>query len=145
MHWILEEFGRWITPEINWIARSSNAVCSKFVSPGPQPGVYAVDVFSQDLLAMSPARRFPRFKHIPQVVSQIVATPGVRVLMGLPYRPRDVCWNLLMKLVKYGRNTTSFRLKMPDRVETRPQFVLTLVYVCARTTDTTGHPNKDQP
>ena len=60
--WILEEFKSWIQPEIDWMSRSSNAVCSKFVSPCPQPGAYAIDVFSQNLTLLSPGWVFPPFK-----------------------------------------------------------------------------------
>ena len=70
-------------------------------------------MFSQDLTP---------FKHIPQLVLQIQDTSGVRVLMALPYRPREVWWNLLMKHVQFAVNTSNFRLQMRDGTETKAQF-----------------------
>ena len=140
--WILEEFKSWIQPEIDWMSRSSNAVCSKFVSPCPQPGAYAIDVFSQNLTLLSPGWVFPPFKHIPQLVNKVLESPGVKVLMALPYRPREVPWNLLMKHVKFAVNTSEFRLQMPDGTETQPRFVLTLAYVCVNTINCEELPTK---
>ena len=140
--WILEEFKSWIQPEIDWMSRSSNAVCSKFVSPCPQPGAYAIDVFSQNLTLLSPGWVFPPFKHIPQLVNKVLESPGVKVLMALSYRPREVWWNLLMKHVKFAVNTSEFRLQMPDGTETQPRFVLTLAYVCVITINCEELPTK---
>ena len=140
--WILEEFKSWIQPEIDWMSRSSKAVCSKFVSPCPQPGAYAIDVFSQNLTLLSPGWVFPPFKHIPQLVNKVLESPGVKVLMALPYRPREVWWNLLMKHVKFAVNTSEFRLQMPDGTETQPRFVLTLAYVCVNTINCEELPTK---
>ena len=39
--------------------------------------------------------------------------------MAVPYRPREVWWNLLMKHVKYGLITAAFCLKRPNGVQTR--------------------------
>ena len=140
--WILEEFKSWIQPEIDWMSRSSNAVCSKFVSPCPQPGAYVIDVFSQNLNLLSPGWVFPPFKHIPQLVNKVLESPGVKVLMALPYRPREVWWNLLMKHVKFAMNMSEFRLQMPDGTETQPRFVLTLAYVCVNTINCEELPTK---
>uniref|UniRef100_A0A7S4FN49 Uncharacterized protein n=1 Tax=Eutreptiella gymnastica TaxID=73025 RepID=A0A7S4FN49_9EUGL len=30
----------------------------------------------------------------PQLVNKVLESPGVKVLMALPYRPREVWWNL---------------------------------------------------
>ena len=117
-------------------------MCSKFVSPCPQPGAYAIDVFSQNLTLLSPGWVFPPFKHIPQLVNKVLESPGVKVLMALPYRPREVWWNLLMKHVKFAMNTSEFRLQMPDGTETQPRFVLTLAYVCVNTINCEELPTK---
>ena len=117
-------------------------MCSKFVSPCPQPGAYAIDVFSQNLTLLSAGWVFPPFKHIPQLVNKVLESPGVKVLMALPYRPREVWWNLLMKHVKFAVNTSEFRLQMPDGTETQPRFVLTLAYVCVNTINCEELPTK---
>ena len=71
-------------------------MCNKYVSPCPQPDAFAVHVFSHDLGSMSLGWVFLPFKYTPQLVFKVLDTPGVRVLMALPYGPREVWWNMLM-------------------------------------------------